>query len=290
MIQELSSRLLKQLEAELEEISFQNLSPIKRLTAALKPIRASLKKLKSYLDDHPFSTEDEEIRFFKYVKPDFYQWKIYFNELYTIEENIPFADADAQRLHFENELIYVQRFFREYNFQYQYYKRDANDLDSLYFIRGADNGSVLMPNVPELDASFSTNSDYLFSKIKAFEMLREWLSERINHLKKNLLISYQPGSDIDEMRWTGDSINLAELAFGIHRTGQLNNGTASIGAIFRWLEEKFHISIGIPSKRISEIRRRTSISRTRYLDEMIEMVILKLDKEDEYTPEKNGRK
>lgn len=290
MIQELSSRLLKQLEAELEEISFQNLSPIKRLTAALKPIRQALKKLKSYLDDHPFSSAEQEISFFKYVKPDFYQWQIYFNELYTIEENIPFADAEAQRLHFENELIYVQRFFREYNFQYQYYKRDASELDSLYFIRGADNGSVLMPNVPELDSSFSTNSDYLFSKIKAFEMLREWLSERINHLKKNPLVSYQSSSDTDELRWTGDSINLAELAFGIHRTGQLNNGTATVGAIFRWLEDKLQISIGIPSKRLSEIRRRTTISRTRYLDEMIEMVIQKLDKEDEYDPEKNGRK
>jgi len=290
MIQELSSRLLKQLETELEEISFQNLSPIKRLTAALKPIRQALKKLKSYLEDHPFSSAEQEISFFKYVKPDFYQWQIYFNELYTIEENIPFADAEAQRLHFENELIYVQRFFREYNFQYQYYKRDASELDSLYFIRGADNGSVLMPNVPELDSSFSTNSDYLFSKIKAFEMLREWLSERINHLKKNPLVSYQPSSDTDALRWTGDSINLAELAFGIHRTGQLNNGTATVGAIFRWLEDKLQVSIGIPSKRLSEIRRRTSISRTRYLDEMIEMVIQKLDKEDEYAPDKNIRK
>ena len=290
MIQELSGRLLKQLEAELEEISFQNLSPIKRLTAALKPIRASLKKLKSYLDDHPFSSAEEEIRFFKYVKPDFYRWQIYFNELYTIEENIPFLDAEAQRLHFENELIYVQRFFREYSFQYEYYKRDAGELDSLYFIRGADKGSLLTPNVPELDVSFSTNSDYLFSKIKAFEMLREWLSERINHLKKNPLVSYQPNSESDELRWTGDSINLAELAFGIHRTGQLNNGTATVGAIFRWLEDRFQVSIGIPSKRLSEIRRRTSISRTRYLDEMIEMVIQKLDKEDEYMPDKNGRK
>lgn len=290
MVQELGSRLLKQLEAELEEISFQTLSPIKRLTAALKPIRASLKKLKSYLDDHPFSSEAEEIRFFKYVKPDFYRWQIYFNELYTIEENIPFTDVQAQQLHFENELIYVQRFFRQYSFQYEYYKRDASELDSLYFIRDADSGSLLMPNVPELDASFSTSSDYLFAKIKAFEMLRDWLGERIAHLKKNPLLAYQPGLDLDELRWTGDSINLAELAFGIHRTGQLNNGTASIGAIFRWLEEKMQVSIGIPSKRLSEIRRRTTMSRTRYLDEMIEMVIQKLDKEDEYAPDKKLRR
>jgi hypothetical protein len=290
MMQELGSRLLKQLEAELEEISYQDLLPIKRLTAAMKPIRLALKKLKTYLDDHPFPSSDEEVRFFKYTKPDFYQWQIYFQELYTIEENIPFTDAEAQKLHFENELIYVQRFFRQNNFQYEYYKRDASELDSFYFIRGADSGSMLMPNVPDLDPNFSTNSDYLFSKIKAFEMLKEWLAERINHLKKNPLISYRPGSDTEELRWTGDSINLAELAFGIHRTGQLNNGTASIGAIFRWLEDKFQMNIGIPSKRLSEIRRRTSMSRTRYLDEMIEMVVLKLDKEDEYHPDRPAKK
>ena len=92
------------------------------------------------------------------------------------------------------------------------------------------------------------------------------------------------------MRWTGESINLAELTFGIHRTGQLNNGTASVGSIFRWLEDKFHVNIGIPSKMLSEIRRRTSISQTRYLNEMIEMVIQKLDKKDEYIPNKIGRK
>lgn len=290
MIQELSNRLLKQLEAELEEISFQNLSPIKRLTTALKPIRQALKKLKSFIDEHPFASSSEEIKFFKYIKPDFYRWQIYFNELYTIEENIPFSDVDAQLLHFENELIYVQRFFREHNFQYHYYKKDASDLDSLYFLRYADHGSTLLPNVPDLDPSFSTGSDYLFAKIKAFEMLRDWLGERITYLKKNPLGSYHSTTDVEEIRWTGDSINLAELAFGIYRTAQVNNGSASIGAIFRWLEDKFQVSIGIPSKRLSEIRRRTTISKTRYLDEMIGAITSKLDKEDEYYPEKGGRK
>lgn len=290
MIQELSSRLLKQLEVELEEISFKVTDPLTKLTTALKPIRQALKKLKTYLDDHPFSSESDEIKFFKYIKPDFYCWQIYFSELYTIESGIPFGDAEQQRLNFENELIYVERFFKQYGFHYQYYKLNATELDHLYFIRGIDNGSVLMPNVPDLEPNFSTSSDYLFSKIKAFEMLREWLNERIIYLKKNPLSTYNAHSDTEEMRWTGDSINLAELAFGIHRSGQLNNGTASIGAIFRWLEDKFQISIGIPSKRLSEIRRRTTISRTRYLDEMIEAVIQKLDKEDEYNPDRPAKK
>ncbi|MCY1501769.1 RteC protein [compost metagenome] len=290
MMQELSSRMLRQLEAQLEEIAFGATSALSKLTSASKAIRQALDKLKGYLSDHPFASDMEEIRFFKYVKPSFYQWQIYYSELYTIEANLPFGDAQVQSLHFENELIYVERFFRQYPFQYQYFKLDGGELDSLYFLRGKEDNSVLMPNVPELDPTFSTSSDYLFSKFKAFEMLRDWLMERIAHLKKNPLTTYQSGKDTDELHWTGDSINLAELAFGIHRTGQVNNGSASIGVIFRWLEEKLQISIGIPSKRLSEIRRRTTISKTRYLDEMSEAVIAKLEKEDEYHPEKSGRK
>jgi hypothetical protein len=41
---------------------------------------------------------------------------------------------------------------------------------------------------------------------------------------------------------------------------------------------------------LSEIRRRTTISRTRYLDEMIEAVIQKLDKEDEYNPDRPAKR
>ncbi|WP_029279473.1 hypothetical protein [Pedobacter borealis] len=93
MIQELSGGLLQQLETELEEISFQNLSPIKKSTSALKQIRQSLKKLKSYLDYHPLSLAEQEISFFRCITLDFYQWQIYFSELYRIEENIPFAES-----------------------------------------------------------------------------------------------------------------------------------------------------------------------------------------------------
>lgn len=284
MIQELSKRLLKQLETELEEIAMQTSEPLTKLTSTLKPIRQTLRKLRLYLDDHPFASVEDEIHFFKNVKPEFYKWQIYFSELYTIESGIPSVDVDAQRQWFENELLYVQRFFKQYSFQYQYYKLGATELDRFYFVRGVENNSLLMPSVPELDPFFSTACDYLFSKLKAFELLQAWLLDRILYLKKNPLASYQPGSDVEQMRWTGDSINLAELAFGIHRTGQLNNGTASVGSIFRWLEDKLQINIGIPSKRLSEIRRRTSISRTRFLDEMIEEVVRKMDKEDEYHP------
>lgn len=282
MIQELSNRLLQQLEKELEEVSSQNSDPLEKLNSSLKPIRLALNKLRKFIADNPFKDEVEEIKFFKYIKPDFYCWQLYHIELYTIETGIPFGDTEKQYGYFVQELFIIERFFLQYQFHYQYYKLNADELDNLYFVRGVQVQSILMPNVPDLEANFSTGSDYLFSKMKAFEMLRDWLNERIVYLKKNPLVPYVHGAETEELFWTGESINLAEISLGIYKSGQINNGTASLGTIFRWMEEKFHISMGVPSKRISEIRRRTKFSRTRFLDEVKEKVITGFNKENEY--------
>lgn len=290
MIQEVSSKLLRQLEQELEQIACQSKDPLEKLTSALKPIRQALQKLKSHLADHSFASEREEIQFFKYIKPDFYCWQIYYTELYTIETNMPYGDVDKQTEYLKQELRYIERFFQQYQFHYQYYRLNADELDNLYFVRGVQIQSTLLPNVPDLDPSFSTSSDYLFSRIKAFEHLKEWVQERLLYLKKNPMVPYQTGTDTPEMQWTGDTINLAEMAFGIYNTAQVNNGTATISEIFRWLEEKFGVNVGIPSKRYAEIRRRKRLSRTQYLDEMKESILRKLDNEDEYEPNKRQKR
>lgn len=290
MNQELSTRLLKQLEQDLEQQSFQIKDPLEKLIASLNAIRQALDKLKSFLKDKPFKTDEEQIKFFKYTKPAFYQWQIYYTELYTIETGLPFGDAEKQVAFLDQELYYIERFFQQYAFIYQYYKLNANELDSLYFMRGGQVQSVLLPNVPDLNPEFSTSCDYLFSKFKAFENLKEWVSERLLYLKKNPDMSYQPETDTGEMKWTGDTINLAEIAIGIYHTIQVNKGSASLAEIFKGLEAMFHVNIGIPSKRMAELRRRKRLGRTQYLDEMRESIIRKLDKEDGYEPDKGNKR
>jgi hypothetical protein len=104
------------------------------------------------------------------------------------------------------------------------------------------------------------------------------------YLKGNPASPLQLNSEPDDLKWTGDTINLAEIGIGIYQTKQMNNGTATLAQIFRWLEEKLQVKIGVPSKRLSELRRRKRLSRTQYLDEMKEIIIQKLDKEDEFDP------
>ena len=286
MIQEISTRLLKQLEEDLEQTCFQIKDPFQKWTTALKITREALKRLRAHVHDLKLKDKAEEIPIFKYIKPSFYQWQIYCTELYNIETNLPHGDAEKQAAFLEQELHYIERFFRQYAFLYQYYKLNATELDNLYFIRGAEVQSILLPEVPDLDPDFSTSCDYLFSKFKALEALKDWLLERMLLLRKKNIDPQSLSGNIrtGDMNWTGDTIDLAEIGLGFYHTGKLNNGTAGLGEIFRWLEETFHVNIGVPAKRFAELRKRKRLSRTRYLNEMRDSLNLKMENEDEYIP------
>jgi hypothetical protein len=286
MIQEISNRLLRQLENDLEQTCAQIKDPLQRLTAVLKLIREALKRLRVHVSDLKFKDKAEEIPIFKYIKPSFYQWQIYYTELYNIETNLPHGDAEKQTAFLEQELFYFERFFRQYAFLCQYFRLNATELDNLYFVRGAEMQSILLPEVPDLDPEFSTSCDYLFSQFRAFEALKDWVLERLLLLKKKNIDPQALSGNIHagDMNWTGDTIDLAEVGLGLYHTGKLNNGTAGLGEIFRWLEEKFNVNIGVPAKRFAELRKRKRLSRTRYLNEMRDSLNLKMENEDEYVP------
>jgi len=168
MINQTSAKLLHELELGLERLKAQQQDPLERLVQSLKQVNDSLEKLRTLVQLHSFSDKESEILFFKCTKPAFYCHKIYCTEMYTIETGLPFGDIDKQLSFLEGELTYIERYFKKYAFQYQYFKLDANDLDNLYFLRGVEAQSIILPNAKQSDQLFTTNCDYLFAKFKAF--------------------------------------------------------------------------------------------------------------------------
>ena len=63
-------------------------------------------------------------------------------------------------------------------------------------------------------------------------------------------------------------------------SGQLNHGQAGIAQVFRWLDEKLSVNIGVPARRLASIRSRKRLSRTKFLDELKEVLEHKMDEED----------
>lgn len=266
-----------ELENQLEIVGQDEKEPLKKMNLLLSSIGQALKKLKSYVLEHPFLDKTEEIHFFKKIKPRFSCLHIYYLERYNIETNVPIGDAEALKSFYRDELKALVRFFQHISFQYQYYRLGATELDTLYFLRGTDVQSVLMPEIHELDPDFATNCDYLFSKIKAYEMLQDYLVNALNTLHPSVGYSSTEQKEPSELKWTGDKINLVEVIYGLYFTGQLNNGNADISLIIRFMERHMHIDLSRAYRDFLDIRSRKKTSPTRYIEQMGESIQKRVD-------------
>jgi len=277
MLVKFSDKLLTQLRDRIAKISAEETDSFKILAATLRAIRSALKELKDHIKQNPFKDKTEEIDFFKRIKPHFYSLRIYYLEKYNIETSIPAGDAQMLKNFYKDELKAVQRFFRHIYFHYQYYRLGATELDELYFVRGVEVQSVLIPEVPEPDPEFSTSCDYLFSKIKAYELLQDYLLKALTKLDPSLNNIPPDEKEIPELKWTGDKINLVEVIYGLYFTGQLNNGNADISVIIRFMEKHLQIDLSRTYRDFLDIRNRKSTSPTRYIEQMRESIHKRVD-------------
>jgi hypothetical protein len=273
----MSEKLYVQLKCEIEKVKAVENDPFKILSAVLKCIRSVLKELKEYILKNPFKDEAEQINFFKYIKPKFYCLRIYYLEKYNVETSLPAGDAETLKSFYRGELKAVGRFFQHIAFHYQYYRLGATELDSLYFVRGIEVQSVLLPEVPELDPEFATSCDYLFSKIKAYELLQDFVLTALNKLDPLGSHISVAEKELPELKWTGDKVNLVEIIYGLYFTGQLNNGNADIAVIIRFMEKHLQIDLSRAYRDFIDIRNRKTTSPTRYIEQMRESIHKRVD-------------
>jgi hypothetical protein len=270
---------LSELRGELALLNYEAITPLERLKQALLLTSDHINAMKKEVLQHGFASSEAEIRFFKFVKPAFYALQLYELDFYVIATNAPAGTTDMLKAYYEQELLYVFRFFRTHAFHYQYFRTGARELDNQFFTRDGKPGDVPVLEQMEPLPGFSTPLDYLFAKFIAYERLEDGLLNKLAALYGTARQAEQISKSAPKIHWTGDSINLVELAYGIWLTNQVNNGQASVSEITRWLEDIFGVHIGDAHRRWQEIAQRKSISPTRYLELMISELAKRLDNE-----------
>lgn len=265
---------LAELQNEILLLDHFSTEPLARMRHTLPLITGVLNDIKKEVLEIGFENPEAEIYFFKHIKPAFYALQVYEADLFTIEMNRPVATAEMLRAYYEQELSYIFRLFRIHAFHYQYYKTNASILDAQYFTRHGEPSDIPILENFDPNPGFSTPLDYLFSKFIAAERMQEYLLDQLNSTVRPL--KTKPGPI---MRWTGEAINLVEVAYGFWLTGQLNDGNATITDIVLWLEEKLAVKIGVPNARWAQIGARTHSSPTKYLDRMRESIQQRINEE-----------
>jgi len=253
---------------------------IKHLAGELAIVRKYLGLLRQEVEAEGFADEAEEILFFKTVKPKFYQWLIYYQERYAVESGLPVEQWKERLRYYAEQLRYVSRFFRQHEFHYQYYKLGATELDHLWFVRGVNRPHVFFAEVPDIDPAFGTAQDYLFSKFMAYEMLQEqlleWMSGPVEGSARSGLVSRKGIA----VRWTADTCNLIELVYDVYETRQVNNGEVDLSDLMDVFEQVFQVNLSRYFHRFTEIKRRKTISKTKFLDQMREAVNQRIEDGD----------
>jgi hypothetical protein len=276
----IAEKWLREMESELALMDDVEVSPVERLRHTMPLITRFIADIKKLVLDEGFNSPEAEIHFFKQVKPRFYAYQIFEVLLYNLRMQTPAGTPEMIRAFYEDELQQVFRLFRVEAFYYQYYRTKATELDHVYFLREANPGDM-----PELDfidppPGFSTAMDYKFAKYIAYEWLRDHLLELLMNAQTSIKIQRSARERQTVLKWTGDAINLVELAYGIWLTGQVNNGNAGIAEIMQWLEVNLQVTIGRPFRRWQSISNRKRVSPVKYIDQMKAAILKRLDDEN----------
>jgi len=258
---------LAELQAEIALLDGEPIAPLARLKHTLALTVGHINSMKEEIIKDGFPSIEEEIHFFKQIKPGFYSLQVFEVDFYSLTANTPVGTPETVRSYYEQELNYLFRFFKTHAFHYQYYRTGARELDVQYFTREGKPGDIPVLEIVDSLPDFSSPLDYLFAKFIAYERMQNYLIDQLTVL--------YPGKQTEKnakllprLRWTGESINLVELAYGLWLTGQINDGNVTITDLILWLEQKFSVKIGIPSRRWNEISGRTHVDPAKFLDRM----------------------
>ena len=279
---EFSNTLYVEMEKNLTEIKLDEINEIQNLKRASYKILQSLMELKEFILITGFENKEEEIHFFKNIKPKFLSKLIFHHKAFEIVSHLPFSSVSEIKSFYLRELEKINTYLHDNNEFYSYYRAHSNLFDDVYFLRKEPESWLLLNfDDYETDLNFTTIYDHKLSKIIAFEFLSEFIKESINNLEN------KPGFDAKQgfhkkqkITWTGSKVSLIELLYALQSAGSINRGTIDVKSLAINLEKYFNIDLGNYYRVFQEIRIRKA-SRTAFLDQLKEKLVNRMDQSDE---------
>lgn len=266
---------IHRLEEQIQGLTIELDNPILLPQEIVELLIECLSKLKQFVLKRGFNNIEEEIHFFKRLKPVILAKLIYYNAIYKIETKKPYGNGKAIKKYIDNELTKLKRYFDNNLEFYRYYRTNSTYLDHKYFVRGKHDIKLSLDTFYfEADHRFSSSHDYKVAKIIANDLIQVYLEDQLNnnnHKKEN---------DSFSLNWTGSKTSLIELIYSLYAQGVFNNGNADIKHIAKTFGSTFNIDFGDFYHTFMELKSR-KINRTKFIDSLRDALIRKMDEQDE---------
>jgi hypothetical protein len=278
---EFISRLHKELSYKLQAIDLEETNSINKAQKSIFGIKDALCRLKVFIHEYQFKNEEEEIYFFKEIKPGILSQLIYNIKINNIESKRPMGSIERQQNYLIHELEKLTLYFNSHLEFYRYYRMNSTFLDDKLFVRGREDFHLHLDNLMiYIDPDFSTSQDYMVAKIMANDRLEVYLKTELNALsiKANNPNWGQLGMlGNTSLQWTDSKTALVELIYAIYACGSINNGHCEIRELTAFFEQIFNVRLTDIYRTYLEIKIRST--PTKYIDNLKTALLRKMEED-----------
>lgn len=234
------SALEKEIAGRLKKIESSDLNILKKSLEASLVLGDAFQRLRDFITNYTFKSEDEEIEFFKVIKPRLYHRLIYYRKVYNIEMNRP-VGVESQKAYLIDEIKAINRYNTKRSDFVRYYRSGLTHLDSLYYLRERIDTALYLESFHyERDPKFSTNADFKVAKLLANELLSAYLKGELEALEYVKTASTNSLPSV-RLTWQDSKTDLTELIYLLD--SKRSFGNVPLSQLAAYIAKVFNIQL-----------------------------------------------
>lgn len=264
------SKILSQIHHQEDKLSSQMMRTADEAYQMTLFLNEMLCTIKAEVLQAGFKDEQQEIDFFRNIKPQILGKLIYYNKVFRIETTCPVNNGKIHQSYYENLLKNLKSEYKESICNedfYRYYRAGRSDRDYTYFRLGQINyHDGLKSGVFEIDLSFSTYYDNKIAHIIANELLYTYMLTKVNPEENPdmVLINGDANKDIS---WTNSQNALIELIYALYASNSIAHGKIGIRKLALIFQVLFRTPLNDIHHSFHRMKTRAG-SRTAFLDQL----------------------
>ncbi|MFH4967472.1 RteC domain-containing protein [Gaetbulibacter sp. M240] len=273
------NEILIALKEKLKSIDESDSENLKKIHSSYKVSLQALLQIKTIFKNSKWPDINDEINFFKTVKPMVLSKVVIFAKLHNIEIRKPNAADKVVKKYYCRIMGKLQEYIDSNIEFYNYYRTSSSRYDMHYFTR-SEIDLMLNPDAAYFctDTEFSTSHDTILATLMAFDDIILYLRRKVRGIERHNFRSKNPG--VPHFEWTAHKSDLVELIYALQASNAVNNGNATLKDLMLLFNEAFDVKIEDYSRVFYDLQARNH--KTKFLDYLKESLEIKIDKNLEH--------
>ncbi|OJX36236.1 MAG: hypothetical protein BGO87_07200 [Flavobacteriia bacterium 40-80] len=258
-----------------EEITLEQSEKFKQITLEY------YLRLQDFTSTYEFQSEQEEIQYFKYYKPQIVSELIFYYKVSKMLKRIPLSSKKSKKKYINRELKKIESFYDSNIELINYYRSENTHFDTIYFLRKNISTDIIpVSRLLDTDKNHTTNGSYIIARMLTNIKLNQFLEKEIVKLNERKKIVKKSKTPNSEIYWTAPKVALIEMLYALFSEGAINNGEIEIKKMVKEFEIFFNVRLNDPYRSFAEIKQRKK-APAQFIDSLKNRLIELIQKQDE---------